>query len=143
MTNGKITVKQQPRLPKKPTPSSLGPSAKGFYVVLMTAVLGVVGAAIGFVIGIVPYYVANGDLAARDQVFGGCVALGIVGGLIWGAVRAPRWFKNQEDALTAGQGRMIRYLHRRRSPQSPTSDAAPRTLGANYLEQVLGPKKNP
>ena len=142
MTNEKIAVKQ-PRPPKNPTPSSFRPSAKGFYVVAVTAALGVLGGAIGFVIGIVPYYVASGDLAARDQVFGGCVALGIVGGLIWGAVRAPRWFRNQDDALTAGQGRMIRYLQRRRSPQGPTSDAAPRTLGAHYLEQVLGPKKNP
>ena len=120
-----------------PPPSVLSAQIERLYIACVSFALGVAGTAIGFTLGVVPYFRAQLDFSQYDWFFVTCVGIGTLVGAIIGAAFGPRWYRATE-ANPIVQRRLLSYLKRRQD----TRVTAQRTIGTISLQSLLG-KRTP
>lgn len=108
------------------------------YVACISFALGVVGTAIGFTLGVMPYFREQLDFSQYDWFFVACVTLGAVFGFIIGVANGARWFRATE-ASPLIQRRMLAYLHRRGYDGRGVPQ---RTMNTISLSGLLGSRRH-
>jgi len=99
------------RVAAKPSASDLSARLERLYVACVALCVAIVGMAIGFTFGVVPYYGAA-QASPHDLFFGGCVGVCTLLGFAVGLANGPRWYHASEPPPTT-QRRMLSYLRRR------------------------------
>jgi len=108
------------------------------YVAAVSFALGVAGTALGFFLGVVPYFRVN-DVNKYDWFFATCVGIGALAGFIIGVVNGARWY-NATEASPLIQKRMLSYLHRR---CVDARGVPQRTFTGSTLRSLLGSRRLP
>ena len=108
--------------PKRPraihvSPAVLTARLERFYVACVAFIIGAMGTAVGFTLGIVPYYGAT-DASTHDKFFSICVVVGALIGFLIGLANGVRLSRASQPSQTI-QKRMLSYIRRRdsRTPQ--------------------------
>jgi hypothetical protein len=107
---------------------------KHLYVAFVSFALGVAGTAIGFTVGVVPYFRSMVDLTRYDGFFLASILVCTSAGFIIGLANGAKWYRAL-DASPLSQKRMLAYMHRRNAADR---DAGVRSLNAAGLRQLLG-----
>jgi hypothetical protein len=117
------------------TSSTISARVERMYIAFVAFALGAAGTAIGFAVGVVPYFKATFDLTQYDWFFLSSISVCAVLGFIVGIANGARWYRATE-ASPLIQRRMLAYMHRHATDERGTT--AVRTLNAISLRSLLG-----
>lgn len=112
---------------------------KRLYVAFVSFALGVAGTAIGFTVGVVPYFHSMRDLTRSDGFFLTSILICTAVGLIVGLINGAKWYRALDESPLA-QKRMLAYMHRRNMAER---DTGVRSLNTASLRQLLGNGRRP
>jgi hypothetical protein len=107
------------------------------YIACVSFALGVVGTAVGFAFGVVPYFRATLDLTQYDWFFLTSIAICALIGFVIGVLNGGRWYRKTE-ASPLIQRRMLAYLERR---GSDARGVTVRSVNTISLRSLLGTKR--
>ena len=107
------------------------------YVAAVSFALGVAGTAVGFLLGVIPYF-HTFNVTRYDGFFIACCLGGAVLGFFVGAANGARWYRSAE-ASPLVQRRMLTYLHRRGLDGRGVPQ---RTLNTASLRSLLGQSRS-
>jgi hypothetical protein len=108
------------------------------YVATVAVALACAGGAIGFFVGVVPYFRLTIDVSRYDGFFLACVVIGAVAGAIVGLAFGARWYRTTE-ASPLVQRRMLAYVRRK---NLDGRFGAQRTMANVSLRNLIGGAKN-
>lgn len=106
------------------------------YVAAVSFALGVAGTAIGFSVGVLPYFRATLDMSQYDWFFASSLAICTATGFIVGVLNGAKWYRSTE-ASPLIQRRMLAYMERRAATEAATGV---RTVNVVTLRSLLGKK---
>jgi len=111
------------------------------YIACVAFALGVAGTAIGFTVGVLPYFRMTFDLTQYDWFFLASIAVCTGAGFIVGVLNGAKWYRASE-ASPLIQRRMLAYMHRR---SSDDRHIPVRSMNAASLRSLLGssPRQQP
>jgi len=107
------------------------------YVAAVAFSLGVAGTAIGFAVGVIPYFRAALNPSQYDWFFLTSLGVCTVVGFIVGVANGARWY-HATEASPLIQRRMLSYMQRKSAEENTTGV---RTLNAVSLRSLMGTKR--
>jgi hypothetical protein len=116
------------------SPRELSARIERLYVSFVCAFLCFAGGAIGFTLGVVPYFRITLDVSQYNGFFVACVGVGAMAGIAVGIVFGPKWYRATE-ASPLVQRRMLAYMRRK---NLDGRYAGQRTMSAASLRQLIG-----
>ena len=114
------------------------PRVERLYVACVAFSLGAAGTALGFALGVVPYFRVT-DLSQYNWFFATCVGIGALAGFVIGVANGARWYRANE-ASPLVQRRMLAYMQRRGLEGRVVPQ---RTLNGTTLRALLGSRHHP